>query len=71
MSWQLEVDGHACIASGMCVGLAPEFFRLGPDHSEPIDDEIEPDGVVLDAADTCPAMAITVREGSEVIGPRP
>ena len=71
MTWHLEVDGHQCIASGMCAGLAPDFFRLGDDHSEPVKPDIEPDEIVLDAADMCPAMAITVRANGEVIGPRP
>jgi ferredoxin len=70
MSWHIEVDGEACIASGMCVGLASEYFEL-QEHSRPLTPDIEPDEIVLDAADSCPALAITVTEEGRVIGPRP
>ncbi|WP_179956867.1 ferredoxin [Amycolatopsis anabasis] len=71
MTWRIEVDENTCIASGMCAALAPEFFELEGDHARPLSGEVEPDEIVLDAADSCPAMAITVREGEEVLGPRP
>lgn len=71
MTWHLEIDEHTCIASGMCGALAPEFFELGDQVSHPIADDVEPDEIVLDAADSCPAAAITVTEGGTVIGPRP
>jgi ferredoxin len=32
---------------------------------------VEPDEILLDAADSCPAMAITVTDGGVEIGPRP
>ncbi|HKN56127.1 MAG TPA: ferredoxin [Amycolatopsis sp.] len=71
MSWQVEIDGHSCIGSGMCAGLLPEVFELDGAVAHPLSDRVEPDELVLDAADSCPAMAITVSDGSEVIGPRP
>jgi ferredoxin len=71
MAWHVEVDGKTCIASGMCASLSPEHFRLDDDHSRPVTDDITPDDIVLDAADSCPAGAITVLDNGLVIGPRP
>jgi ferredoxin len=68
-SWHLEVDGTKCILSGMCVGLAPDHFELGAEHSEPRRADVVPDDVLLDAAATCPVEAITVYEEGRVIAP--
>ena len=71
MTWHIKVDADTCIGSGMCAGLAPEHFELVGGYSRPVKDDVEPDDIVLDAADSCPVEAITVSEGKEVIGPRP
>ncbi|QXE33053.1 ferredoxin [Streptomyces sp. GMY02] len=71
MSWRVAVDGQRCIASGMCAGAAPEFFALDGDSARVLADRIDPDETVLDAADSCPASAITVTEDGREIGPRP
>ncbi|QFU90870.1 ferredoxin [Amycolatopsis sp. YIM 10] len=71
MTWHIEVSGADCIASGMCAALAPEYFELETEHAEPITSEVEPDEVILDAADSCPVQAILVREGTREVGPRP
>jgi ferredoxin len=70
MTWHLDVDADACMASGMCPSIASKYFEL-EESAHPIVADIEPDEVVLDAADSCPALAITVTEGGNVIGPRP
>ncbi|MFF7730037.1 ferredoxin [Streptomyces sp. NPDC008001] len=70
-AWRVAVDRSACIGSGICAALAPESFRLEDERSRPRRDTTEPGEAVLDAADSCPAAAITVTEGTEVIGPRP
>ncbi|MCK2241121.1 MULTISPECIES: ferredoxin [unclassified Crossiella] len=57
--WHVEVS-HDCIGSGMCAGAAPEFFRLVDGYAEPVHTEIDPAEVVTDAADQCPAEAISV-----------
>ena len=59
------------MASGMCAALAPELFELGDSTARPLNPEIAPDDAALDAADQCPAMAITVVEDGKEIGPRP
>ncbi|MFJ1544966.1 ferredoxin [Streptomyces sp. NPDC088246] len=70
MAWNVRVDPQLCQASGMCAGVAPEVFALDGEHARVRADGIEPDERVLDAADICPAQAITVHEGASVIGPR-
>lgn len=74
LAWQVEVDGRRCMASGMCAAMAPELFALDGEHARPVHDEIDPGETgetALDAADSCPAGAITIRDGEKVIGPRP
>ncbi|WP_414941074.1 ferredoxin [Amycolatopsis sp. cmx-11-51] len=71
MSWNVEVDGGTCIGSGMCASLMPEVFELEGATATVVAGEVSPDEMVLDAADSCPAMAIEVTEKGEVIGPRP
>jgi len=52
-----RVDEYACCGHGDCAVIAPDLFRV---------DEIAvvtgsgPDALVLDAARSCPAMAIEV-----------
>ncbi|GAB3475983.1 ferredoxin [Amycolatopsis cihanbeyliensis] len=71
MSWRAEVDAQSCVASGMCAALAPELFVLNDEHARPADPEFQPDELALDAADSCPGTAITVRDGDgRRIGPR-
>ena len=71
MAWHVEVDEHTCIGSGMCASLMPEVFELAGATARVRAETVEPDETVLDAADSCPAMAITVTAGTEVVGPRP
>ncbi|MFJ8913299.1 ferredoxin [Amycolatopsis sp. NPDC102389] len=71
MSWKVEVDGNTCIGSGMCAALMPEVFELEGATATVAKGEMDPGETVLDAADSCPAMAIEVTEKGEVIGPRP
>ena len=71
MSWHVEIDEHTCIGSGMCAALMPEVFVLEGAVAHPVTSSVDPDETVLDAADSCPAMAITVTDGGKEIGPRP
>ncbi|GAA3177627.1 MULTISPECIES: ferredoxin [Streptomyces] len=71
MSRQVEVNPLRCIGSGICAGTAPEFFVLEGARSRPVRAEVEGDDeLLLDAADMCPVMAITVRENGREIAPR-
>ncbi|MFI5761978.1 MULTISPECIES: ferredoxin [unclassified Streptomyces] len=71
MTWTVRVDRQLCQGSGICAGSAPEVFVLDEDLARPREDGTPPDERVLDAADMCPAQAITVLDGTEEIGPRP
>ncbi|MET7996944.1 ferredoxin [Amycolatopsis sp. NPDC005232] len=71
MTWKVEVDEHTCIGSGMCASLMPELFALDGPVAHTLADTVPPDETALDAADSCPAMAITITDGAEVVGPRP
>ncbi|AWN25683.1 ferredoxin [Streptomyces sp. NEAU-S7GS2] len=71
MTWEVEIDPQQCIASGSCAAIAPDLFVVDGAHARPLRDRIEEDERALDAADVCPAMAITVRDGAKALGPRP
>ncbi|MFI2781116.1 ferredoxin [Streptomyces sp. ALB3] len=72
VSWTTEVDRGLCMGSGMCAGVASDLYELDEeDRARPVHERMAPDERALDAADSCPASAIVVREGGLVIGPRP
>ncbi|MFF5566988.1 ferredoxin [Streptomyces sp. NPDC012623] len=71
MGWIIDVDGSRCRASGQCAAMAPEHFALGDGGARSLAPEVEPHTAVLDAADCCPALAITVTHGQREIAPRP
>ncbi|MFV2120275.1 ferredoxin [Streptomyces sp. Act-28] len=71
MTWTIGIDPDLCMGSGMCAALAPDLFRLEGAHAEPVREEIAEDERALDAADSCPALAIVVRDGPRTVGPRP
>ncbi|MFF4602922.1 ferredoxin [Streptomyces sp. NPDC001339] len=71
MAWKVEIDPRQCIASGSCAAIAPDLFTVDGAHARPLKERIEEDERALDAADVCPAIAITVHDGEDVIGPRP
>jgi ferredoxin len=60
--WKVTVDRAACLGSGVCAATAPRYFRLQGGKSTALQQDIEPDDIVLDAAETCPAEAITVTD---------
>ncbi|MBC6446959.1 ferredoxin [Actinokineospora xionganensis] len=62
MTWKLEVNAGACMASGLCAGIAPDHFTLEGVSAVANSPEVEPDDDVLEAAESCPAMAISVTE---------
>jgi ferredoxin len=62
--WKIAVNRDICLGSGLCAGTAPRHFRLDDGRSRAIQEDIEPDDIVLDVADTCPAEAITVYDAA-------
>jgi ferredoxin len=71
MTWKAEIDRSRCMASGMCAGIAPDLFALDDEWARPVREEVPEEERVLDVADSCPAQAITVRDGGTTVGPRP
>jgi len=69
--YRIKVDHDSCIGSGMCVGLAPDYFELDDENyqSLPIHKIVDVDKVcaedvttVLEAAECCPAEAIIITD---------
>ncbi|MBD0711638.1 MULTISPECIES: ferredoxin [unclassified Streptomyces] len=71
VSWNARVDSGLCMGSGMCAAIAPEVFAVDGEHARPLTEAVAPDDRVLEAADVCPAQAITVHDGTSVLAPRP
>ena len=57
MSYIPTIDVNACASHGDCVDLAPEVFAL-EDTAVVIGDG--PDDLIMQAAEICPSIAITV-----------
>jgi ferredoxin len=68
MSYRAVVDSDECSAHGDCVEVAPQVFRL-EDTAVVIGDA--PEDVLLEAAEACPAVAISIvdTETGETIYP--
>jgi ferredoxin len=69
MTFVPVVDPNECSAHGDCVEIAPEVFRLDDDVAVVIG--TGPFEKVLEAAECCPAVAISVvdEEEGEVVFP--
>lgn len=72
-TWRVSVDPRRCIGSGICAGTAPEHFRLVEGLSIPLAETVPPADPVIDAAESCPVEAITVRDSSDhrLLAPEP
>ncbi len=57
MSYVPKIDPNECSAHGDCVDIAPEVFQLD-DTATVIG--TGPDELILEAAEACPAVAISV-----------
>lgn len=57
MSYIPTIDTSACAAHGDCVDLAPQVFAL-EETAVVIGDG--PDDLIIEAAELCPSLAITV-----------
>ncbi|GDY31461.1 ferredoxin [Gandjariella thermophila] len=64
LRWRVGVDRETCIGSGICAATAPNHFTLDADRSRPLAELVEPDDVVIDAAESCPVEAIAVSDAS-------
>jgi ferredoxin len=61
---RIQVDHGLCQGSGLCAGIAPEYFELGSDYKSRPRLEVVDAGVdlVRDAAECCPLEAITLTD---------
>ncbi len=68
MSYIATIDDSACSAHGDCAAIAPGVFAV--EETAVVIGE-GPDELILDAAEACPALAITVTnsETGEVVFP--
>jgi len=57
MSYRPRIDPNACSAHGDCVDIAPQVFAL-EETATVIG--TGPDDLILEAAEACPALAISV-----------
>jgi ferredoxin len=73
IQWRIEVNRLTCAGTGLCLGTAHGRMRLDAGRARPVDELITPDDGVMDAAETCPMEAITVRDATtgEVLAPLP
>lgn len=59
MSYRITIDQAACSAHGDCAAIAPEAFAVA-EVASVIGNA--PDALLLEAAEACPALAITVTD---------
>ncbi|MEU4213081.1 ferredoxin [Streptomyces sp. NPDC026206] len=60
--WRVSVDRALCVGSGQCAAIAPGAFRLDEARrSHPVAEETDASQAVLDAAESCPVEAVTLR----------
>lgn len=57
--WRIEIDKDSCQGSGVCVGLAPEYFELGPDRKSRPRQAVVGEHIVS-VAECCPSEAIAL-----------
>jgi ferredoxin len=63
--WRLQVDPDTCIGSGICAGIAPLHFTLVGGFAVASPGPVPPDDAAVDAAESCPVEAITVRDADD------
>jgi ferredoxin len=58
---RIEVDRYRCQGTGVCESIAPEFFEVGDDGAmHIIRADVDPEhlGLIGDAVDSCPTLAL-------------
>ncbi|WKK22189.1 ferredoxin [Streptomyces olivoreticuli] len=68
--WRVTVDRTVCVGSGLCAATAPDAFRLDATRrSHPVEEETTASEAVLEAAESCPVEAITIRGAEGAVFP--
>jgi len=60
----ITVDPGRCVGSAMCVAMAGDVFELPilAQHARVVDPAGASPAAIVEAAESCPTMAITVRD---------
>lgn len=63
MAYKISIDKDACICCGACVGVSPDFFKMGDDgKAEAIKTKVDSIGNAKEGQDSCPLSCITIEE---------
>jgi surfactin synthase thioesterase subunit/ferredoxin len=58
--WKVTLDQRTCVSSGQCAATASRWFEITVDGTRTVQDEVDPNDDVIDAAECCPVGAISV-----------
>jgi ferredoxin len=60
---KVKVDRNLCIGAASCVVIAPKVFQLDAEaKAEVVDEKGADDATILDAAKSCPVLAIIIED---------
>ncbi len=61
--YKIKIDKDKCISCGTCVALAGKTFKLNSDNKAEVKSgEIDDDDTILQAAQSCPVLAIELKD---------
>jgi len=58
--WKVTLDQGLCVSSGQCAATAGQWFEITTQGTRAVQDELDPNNDVIDAAEGCPVSAISV-----------
>jgi ferredoxin len=58
--WKVTLDQRKCVFSGQCAATAGEWFEITAQGTRTVQDELDSNDDVIDAAEGCPVGAISV-----------
>ncbi|MFC5220665.1 ferredoxin [Streptomyces coerulescens] len=62
--WTVEIESSICVGSGLCAATAPDCFTLDTaGRAVSAHRIVEPADEILEAAENCPATAISLHSG--------
>lgn len=67
---KIKIDKEKCIGCGTCVAMASKTFDMGSDNKAKLLEKAEDDDkTILQAAQSCPTLAITLSEKGKKVFP--